>query len=353
MSIRRTTLATRSALAAVLLATATACSVDADADPGAGPGNGDGWQPAGELTGSLVLYSANPQDATDDLIAVFEERTGVTVEKYGDQSGQLVARLDAEWDNPQADLVYLASWSPAARYAAEGRLVTLETDHLDEVHDGWAAPGGEFVGRDGSALTLVVNTDVAPHTPADWADLASGDWQGQVTMPDPRESGTARDLIAAMVIAWGEDETWALFDDLFDNGLHVAGANGPALDNVVSGSYAAVLGGVDYLAYAAVERGEPLAVVAPDSGTTVSPRPLFIPAGAGNPAAAQAFVDFMLSPEGQAISVDHKLLPARADTAVAPDMVGYDEVTQLEFSFDEVGERGGDLLAEFVARYLD
>lgn len=312
----------------------------------------DAWEPPEGLEGSVTFYSVNPQGLTDELIDVFEERTGVSVEKFNGQTGEVTARLDAEWDNPQADLVYLASWAPAAGYAEEDLLEPYTPEGADAAHDGWADGDERFVGRDGSALSLVVNIDVAPADPTDWADLAEDDWADQVIMPDPRESGTARDLITAMVVDLGEDETWDLFDSLFDNGLEVQGANGPALDSVLAGSYAAVLGGVDYSAYSARDEGEPVEVIFPESGTTVTPRPLMLAQDSPNQEAAKAFADFMFSEEGQAIAARHYMIPARDDVDVAEDTREYAEVEQLDFTWDEIAESGADVLAEFEERYL-
>jgi iron(III) transport system substrate-binding protein len=330
----------------------TSCAADDTVDGAAEAADVEGWEAPDGLEGTLTVYSVNPQELADELAAAFEAHTGVAVEKFDGPTGEVTARLDAEWDNPQADVVYLASWAPAAAYAEEGLLEAYAPEGSAEVYEDWADPEDRFTGRDGSALTLVVNTDNAPASPSDWSDLAEPEWQDEVTMPDPRESGTARDLIAAMALDLGEEETWALFDDLFANGLVVEGANGPALDSVLAGSYAAVLGGVDYSAYSAMDDGEPVEVILPDSGTTVTPRPVFIPADAPNPQAAQAFLDFLFSEEGQAISARHNMIPAREDADVAEGTRDYAEVEQLEFDWDEIGEQGDEVLDEFVERYL-
>lgn len=310
------------------------------------------WKAPDGLTGELTLYSANPQKLNDNLTSAFTDATGVKVNVFGGETGKLTAKLDAEWANPRADVVYLASWAPAAKYAAAGRTMALEPADADKLRDGWTGPNDQFVGRDGSALALIVNTKVAPSTPKDWADLATPDFKGKVLMPDPRESGTARDLIAAMVAANGKDKTWELFDKLFANGLAVQGANGPALDDVTAGSHAVVLGGVDYSAYTAIDKGEPLKVVAPASGTTITPRPIMVLKSTKNPKAATALVDFMLSKQGQQISAASKMIPARSDVPVASGDKPFDEIKQLDFTWDEVQKTGSDILDEFTARYL-
>jgi len=308
------------------------------------------WVAPEGLEGSLTLYAANPQGLNDKLIEEFTAATGVTVEIFADTTGKITAKLDAEWENPQADLVYLASWSPAAAYAADGRLLDYTPQFADTVHPEWV--GDKFIGRDGSALVLVVNTNVAPATPADWADLAEPEFKDQVIMPDPRESGTARDLIAAMVADQGEDATWELFDSLFANGLVVQGANGPALDDVIAGSHAVVLGGVDYSAYSAIAKGEALEVVLPASGTTVSPRPVFILESTQNPDAAKAFADFMFSQQGQTLSANANMIPSQPSVAPKAGNVALADVQLLDYTTEELAATGKAVLETFVERYL-
>ncbi|MEH0059296.1 MULTISPECIES: extracellular solute-binding protein [Auritidibacter] len=307
-----------------------------------------GWEAPEDLDGSVTLYAANPQGLNEELADEFTKATGVDVEIYGDTTGSITARLDAEWDNPQADVVYIASWGPAAAYAKDGHVADYTPEFADSIHEDWRGDG--FYGRDGSALALTVNTNAAPSMPGDWEDLTGQEFENLVLMPDPRESGTARDLIAAMVSTWGKDETWELFDELFENGMDVQGANGPALDAVTAGSYAVVLGGVDYSAYSAIEEGESLEVVFADSGTMVSPRPFFILEEAPNRENAEALVDFFLSHEGQTISAEHNMIPAQPE--VPAEHVDYDDVDLLDYDLDALEDEGEELLDEFVSRYL-
>ncbi|MET8425713.1 extracellular solute-binding protein [Nocardia sp. NPDC004860] len=342
----------RAVIAAVAAATLATTGCGTHAEPASVPAVTSSWTPPPGLSGQLTLYSANPQDLTDDLLAGFTRASGVKVHVVNGETGKITAILDKEGPQPQADVVYLASWTPAAEYDLQGRTLPYTPHGADRVHDGWIGKDHGFIGRDGSALTMVVNSKASPRLPNDWADLAAPEFHGRVIMPDPRESGTARDLLAAMVSAWGKDRTWAMFDALFDNGMVVRGGNGPALDQVTAGAYAVVLGGVDYAAYDAAAKGVPLRVISPASGTVITPRPVFILNTTRNPAAAKALVDYMFTPEAQQITAAHKMIPARTDVPVAPGTRSYDEVKQLPFSWDQVKGNGTGILTEFTQRYL-
>lgn len=311
----------------------------------------DDWKAPQGLSGELTYYSANPQGLTDDLVKEFESKTGVKVKTYADVTGKITARLEAEKDNPQADLVYLASWSSASKEAKSGAYNTLNLSQRDKLPASWVPKDNTFAGRDGSALALVSNTDVAKDVPKDWADLADKKYKDMVIMPDPRESGTSADLIGAMVTKWGEDKTWQLFDSLFANGMTVQGANGPALDAVTSGSKGVVLGGVDYSAYAAKDKGEPIDVSFPASGTTVTPRPIMELKSTKNKAAADAFIDFMFSKQGQQISAKNYMIPANKDVAPKSSKP-LDQTTQLSDDWPTISDKSKTARDQFVARYL-
>ncbi|MGW4245035.1 extracellular solute-binding protein [Nocardia sp. NPDC004722] len=345
-------LSRRALLAAVATSAFATAACGRHAEPDSTPAVTSSWTPPPGLSGDLTLYSANPQDLTDELVAAFTKASGVKVKVFSGETGKITAKLDAEGPRPAADVVYLASWTPAAQYNLDGRTLPYTPRGADRIHDGWINKDHGFVGRDGSALVMVVNSKMVPRLPNDWADLAAPEFHNAVIMPDPRESGTARDLLAAMVSAWGRDRTWAMFDGLFANGMTVRGGNGPALDEVTAGRYAVILGGVDYSAYDASAKGVPLRVISPSSGTVITPRPIFILNTTRNPVAAKALVDYMFTPEAQQISAAHKMIPARTDIAVAPGTRTYAEVKQLPFSWDQVKGSGTEILADFTTRYL-
>jgi iron(III) transport system substrate-binding protein len=318
---------------------------EAPADEGAASDDaaGDG--------GSLVFYSAGPGGLATDLVEAFEAETGIEVEMFQSTTGDVLGRLEAEMNNPIADIVYLASWVPAVSYKEDGLTQPYTPANTDDLHDGWADPDGHFWGRDGSALALTINTELAPSVPEDWEDLAAPEWEGLVTMPDPQQSGTARDFVAAFVDERGDD-AWDLFDALADNGLSIEGSNRPAIDSVISGANAAVIAGVDYMGYGAVEDGEPVETVLASSGTIVTPRPMFITEWAENVDEAQAFMDFVFSDEAQQIVVDRRLMPSRTSVEVDDIMQPFDQVPLLDFTWETVSATGDDVLADFVSRYV-
>ena len=75
---------------------------------------------------------------------------------------------------------------------------------------------------------------------------------------------------------------------------------------------------VDFMAIRAREKGSPIEFVFPREGVTVVTEPVAILAGTKNAPAARAFVDFLLSPEGQLLAAGQGMMPARIDANPPP-----------------------------------
>ncbi|HBK60808.1 MAG TPA: iron ABC transporter substrate-binding protein, partial [Firmicutes bacterium] len=108
------------------------------------------------------------------------------------------------------------------------------------------------------------------------------------------------------------------------------------VDDIVVGDLAACLA-VDYIAINKILDGAPLGFVYLDK-IMVIPSPVAILKGTPNPKAARAFVDFLLSREGQAIVAEGYTLPSRRDVPVARGMglIPAEEAVKRAMSLDYI-----------------
>jgi iron(III) transport system substrate-binding protein len=291
---------------------------------------------------SLTLYTAGPGSLADALAAAFEEATGTPVEVFQATTGQVMARLEAEEANPQADVVISASWDSAVDLHERGLLLEYQPENAENVPD--FLKHSHYVAQGVSALAIAWNPESGTPRPDDWSDLASEDFADLVTMPDPAQSGSAFELIAGLEQDRG-DEVWDLLADLADHGMIVPGPNAAALNPVLQGAKAAVFGAVDYISYGQAADGESVEVIVPDSGTVIAPRPMMILASTDQEDAAKAFVDFVLSDEGQRLVAETYLMPARTDVeGLRP---GIAELNVIELDLDAASARRDELIARF------
>lgn len=91
-----------------------------------------------ELGGTLTVYMPSPTDLNTAYIEGFEKKTGVKVELFEGTTGEIQARLEAEKDNPVADVVVLASWSDGLSMKESGQIMSYsEAENADKLYDGW------------------------------------------------------------------------------------------------------------------------------------------------------------------------------------------------------------------------
>lgn len=259
---------------------------------------------------ALTVYTAGPGSLAKSLASGFEQQTGVKVTVFQATTGKVMARLEAEQANPQADVLISASWDTAEDLHQRGWLLPFASANADQVPANLKS--ADYIAQGVSALGIVWNSKSGTPEPKEWRDLTQPAFKDKVTTPDPALSGASLDLLIGLQNSMG-DQAWQLFDDLKKNGMVVSGPNAQAVTPVMQGAKAAVFGAVDYVSYGNIHQGESLKVIFPASGTVIAPRPMMILKTSQHADDAKAFVDYVLSPEGQALVADAWLMPARSD----------------------------------------
>lgn len=294
---------------------------------------------------ALTVYTAGPGSLAKSLASGFEQQTGVKVTVFQATTGKVMARLEAEQANPQADVLISASWDTAEDLHQRGWLLPFASANADQVPANLKS--ADYIAQGVSALGIVWNSKSGTPEPKEWRDLTQPAFKDKVTTPDPALSGASLDLLIGLQNSMG-DQAWQLFDDLKKNGMVVSGPNVQAVTPVMQGAKAAVFGAVDYVSYGNIQQGESLKVIFPASGTVIAPRPMMILKTSQHADDAKAFIDYVLSPEGQARVADAWLMPARRDVAAKRPLL--DALKVLPTTSEGSSERGA-VLARFSQLY--
>jgi iron(III) transport system substrate-binding protein len=297
---------------------------------------------------ALTVYTAGPGNLSKKLAIGFERKTGVKVDLFQATTGKVMARLEAEASNPHADVLISASWDTAQDLEKRGWLLDYASPNA--AHVPAMLKGASYVAQGVSALGIVWNAHSGRPEPHDWNDLATPAYRNQVTMPNPAQSGASLDLLLGLQGRLG-GRAWALFDSLHRNGMIVFGPNAQALDPVLQGAKSAVFGAVDYVAYNAAANGESIKVIFPTSGTVIAPRPMMILKTSQQQKDAKAFIDYVLSPEGQKLVADAWLIPARDD--IPATRPGLADLKLLPQGSASDTDSRADVLKKFAALFGD
>lgn len=299
-----------------------------------------------KLSGKVVVYMPSPSGLNEKYIDAFEKSTGIKVELFEGTTGEILARLEAEKNNPVADVVVLASWSDGLSLKESGVLQSYKPANLNKVYPDWVDEDYMLIGTSASAVGVIYNTTVIDKLDADWTELADKQYKDMLAIPDPEKSGSCKDFLSGYFCTFGED--WSKWQALADNGMVVPGANKAALEAVTTGEKGILIAGVDYNAYSAIDKGEPLALYYPKSGTVINPRPAMILKSSSNLENAQAFVDFLLSDTAQQLVADAYLLPGRADIT-CDNRTNVTDIPTLDTDWSWMMEHADDISAKLNA----
>ncbi len=286
---------------------------------------------ADAASGKLVLYTSQPNaDAQQTIDAFRAKHPDVTVEFVRDGTPRILAKLRAEIEagQPQADLLLIADGVTMEGLKRDGLLLPHRSAELAAFEAGLHDKDTTYFATKLITTGIVYNTK-APFVPASWEDLKRPEAKGLVIMPSPLASGAA--LIHVVTLTTNLPAGWDYYKALAANGAVARGANGGVLQAVAGGEklYGMI---VDFLPIREQVKGAPVAFVFPKEGVSAVTEPVAILKSTRNPDAAKAFVDFLLSRDGQALAVKQGYIPARADVPLPP---GYpDRKTMKVLGFD-------------------
>lgn len=174
-------------------------------------------------------------------------------------------------------------------------------------------------------------------TPRDWADLARPAFAGHVIMPVPSSTGFAPPMMEVMLQHDGWDKGWALLAEIAANAELQDSGGGVAMVNELAEGAKGIGMIIDFFVRSAEADGKPVTFVYPEI-TAYVPAHVAITAKAPHPKAAEDFVRFVLSDEGQALLMTPEVmrLPVRPSAyAKAPaDFPRPFEGKAAAFAFD-------------------
>lgn len=252
----------------------------------------------------LVVYDALDFAAT--AVKAFTAKTGITVDLVEPGStGETLGKIAAEGSNPQFDIVWLDGSAVFERMLQDKVLQPIPD--ADFAATAYTDVGKTLIPADHACLptsasttAIMVNTKKvsAADMPKSWADLAK--FAGKVAAKDPNLSGPSYQFIAGLFQTNGVDAGKALLKTALTNKT-ISGlpSNGKVAKAVLTGD-AAVGIAQDSAIIQNQLAGEPVVAVYASEGSVALPSCLGMSATSQHLDAAQKFIAFVTSPEGQA-----------------------------------------------------
>ncbi|KLO24422.1 ABC transporter substrate-binding protein [Marinitoga sp. 1197] len=266
----------------------------------------------------LIIYSSVDEANARKILNAFSKQTGIEVKYIFLSSGPALARLEAEKENPQAD-VWFGAPMPNHIIAKERGLTTsYKTTSVYGIAPNFYDVEGYYHAFYMNPLGIGVNLKVLEQIKADlpksWMDLLKTEYRNMIQYPSPQTSGTAYAFITGLISIYGEDGMIDYLKKLAKNvQSYTQSGTGPSKSVGVGQAGLGIQFTPAFFQFK--EQGYPIEVVFPKEGVPYEAACVSIVKGAKHKYEAKVLVDWLLSKKGQQTIVDEKTFfyPVRSD----------------------------------------
>ena len=179
-------------------------------------------------------------------------------------------------------------------------------------------PDGKYIGFAAAGYGIMWNTrylaanDLEP--PKEWSDLKKPEYFGHVGMSAPSRSGTTHLTVETVLQGEGWDAGWAEWKWIAGNFATVTERSFGVPDGVNTGNFGIGVV-IDFFGFSSKASGFPVEFAYP-TVTALVPANIAIVKDAPNEAGARAFIEYLLTPEGQKVLLDPAImrLPVNPET---------------------------------------
>ncbi len=260
------------------------------------------------------------------ISTVYARTTGTKVNLSMKGSGEALAQLVAERENPKTDVWFGGTGDPHLQAAEQGLSLEYKSPALSQLQP-WSQQrakqsGYKTVGIYSGPLGFGYNTELLAKkkvpAPRSWADLLKPIYKGEILVANPAASGTAYTMVATLVQLMGEDKAFDYMKALHKNvSQYMRSGTGP-IKAVARGESAV---SISFVHDGPGEKmnGFALETITPSEGTGAEIGSMSIIKGARNLEAAKKFYEWALTPAAQEMAAAAKQFQVPSNKAARVD----------------------------------
>jgi len=277
---------------------------------------------------------------------VYAKTTGTKINISMKGSGESLAQLIAEKDNPKTDIWFGGTGDPHLQAAESGLTLEYKSATLPQLQ-AWAQQqaqqsGYRTVGIYSGPLGFGYNTELLAKKkiaiPKTWNDLLNPALKGEIQVANPASSGTAYTMVATLVQMMGEDKAFDYMKKLHKNiSQYTRSGTGPIKaaargETTVSISYV-------HDAPGAKLNGFPVDAITPTDGTGAEIGSMGIIKGARNLEAAKKFYEWALTPAAQEMAAAAKQfqVPSNKAAKVDKNVPDFKKIKFINYDYAKYG----------------
>lgn len=253
------------------------------------------------LAEELTVYTAIEAEDLKKYAAAFNaDHPDIQINWVRDSTGVITAKLLAEKDNPQADVIWGLAATSLLLFKAEGMLEPYAPKGVEKLDPKFVDQSTPpyWVGMDAWVAAICFNTIESEKAglpmPTSWKDLLDPVYEGHLIMPNPNSSGTGFLDVSSWLQIFGEEGGWEFMDGLHKNIARYTHSGSAPCKLAASGEIPI---GISFAFRGAKSKaaGAPIEIIVPSEGVGWDMEATAIVAGTDSLEAAQTLVDWTVT----------------------------------------------------------
>jgi iron(III) transport system substrate-binding protein len=313
---------------------------------------------ANVMATDLTVYTAVEAEDLQRYADTFNaDHPEITINWVRDSTGIVTAKLLAEKNNPQADVIWGLAATSLLLLKSEGMLEAYAPAGVEELDPKFVDTSSPpaWTGMDAWVASVCFNTvegeKLGLTAPASWQDLTKPEYKGHVIMPNPNSSGTGFLDVSSWLQIFGEDGGWEFMDALHQNIASYTHSGSKPCKLAAAGEIPI---GISFAFRGAKSKGDgaPIEIIVPEEGVGWDMEATAIVAGTANLDAAKTLVDWTVTKK--ASEMYNTGYAVVAYPGVAKPVKHFPEnLTEkmIDNDFEFAANNRGEILSEWQKRY--
>jgi iron(III) transport system substrate-binding protein len=253
------------------------------------------------MAAELTVYTAVEAEDLKRYAETFnKDHPDIKINWVRDSTGIVTAKLLAEKNNPQADVVWGLAATSLLLLKSEGMLEAYAPAGVDKLDPKFVDTSNPpaWVGMDAWVAAVCYNTVEAGKlglpVPTSWKDLTDPVYKDHLIMPNPNSSGTGFLDVSSWLQMFGEKGGWEYMDALHENIARYTHSGSKPCKLAAAGEIPI---GISFAFRGAKSKaaGAPLEIIVPSEGVGWDMEATAIVAGTANLEAAKTLVDWSIN----------------------------------------------------------
>jgi iron(III) transport system substrate-binding protein len=296
---------------------------------------------------SITVYNGQHIQTTNALVNAFEKKTGITVNVRSETEDTFTDQIIAEGSRSPADVFYTENSPPLEELASKGMLSQVKVSTLAHTDAHYDSPDGTWAGVSARVSVLVYNTSLVKRSqlPSSVMALADPKWSGKLALA-PGETDF-QPIVTSVERTYGKAAALRWLDGLRANaGSHIYPDNETVTSQVNAGQVAIGIVNQYYWYRLRAQLGagathSDIAYFSPhNAGYVVDVSGIGVLRSSTHQSAAQRFVAFVVSRQGQEIIAHSNSFEYPLDSGVSTAAKGETPFAQLQPNPVTVAELG-------------